>query len=82
MAVIWSSGSGSAGANSKFAPYQTPRGSLRCNENWGNFNPAEEEMLREANTIASKSVDAEVTHLVVGIKSEIDKLKEQLQNVE
>ena len=41
-----------------------------------------QEMLREANTIASKSVDRGLTYDVVAIKSEIEKLKEQLQNVE
>ena len=41
-----------------------------------------QEMLREANTIASKSVDREMTHEVVSIKAEIERLKEQLQNVE
>jgi len=41
-----------------------------------------QEMLREANTIASKSADAEIAHFVVDIKCCIDRLKEQVQNVE
>jgi len=39
-------------------------------------------MLREANTIASKANDAEVARRVVDIKGSIDRLKEQVQNVE
>jgi uncharacterized protein (TIGR00255 family) len=41
-----------------------------------------QEMLREANTIGSKSNDAEITHYVVEIKGAIDRVKEQVQNVE
>lgn len=41
-----------------------------------------QEMLREANTIGSKAGDAEIAHLVVGVKEEIEKLKEQVQNIE
>jgi uncharacterized protein (TIGR00255 family) len=41
-----------------------------------------QEMLREANTIASKSNDAQITHHVVEIKVAIDRLKEQIQNIE
>lgn len=41
-----------------------------------------QEMLREANTIASKACNAEITHLVVDIKCLIDRIKEQVQNVE
>ena len=41
-----------------------------------------QEMLREANTIGSKASDAEIAHLVVEIKEEIEKLKEQALNVE
>ena len=40
-----------------------------------------QEMLREANTIASKSSSAEINSLVVEIKVEIDKIKEQVQNI-
>lgn len=41
-----------------------------------------QELLREANTIGSKASDLEVTQAVVTMKSEIGKLKEQVQNVE
>jgi uncharacterized protein (TIGR00255 family) len=41
-----------------------------------------QEMLREANTIASKANDADVARRVVEIKGAIDRLKEQVQNVE
>lgn len=41
-----------------------------------------QEMLREANTIASKSSDAEITREVVEIKGLIERIKEQAQNVE
>jgi uncharacterized protein (TIGR00255 family) len=41
-----------------------------------------QEMLREATTIGAKTDDVEVTYLVVGVKEEIEKIREQLQNVE
>ncbi len=41
-----------------------------------------QEMLREANTIASKSNNSEITRDIVEVKSLIDRLKEQVQNVE
>lgn len=41
-----------------------------------------QELLREANTIGSKSNDAEIARCVVEIKSAIDRLKEQVQNIE
>jgi len=41
-----------------------------------------QEMLREANTIASKASDAEISRCVVDIKCRIDRIKEQVQNVE
>lgn len=41
-----------------------------------------QEMLREANTIASKANDAEIARMIVEIKGAIDRLKEQVQNVE
>ena len=41
-----------------------------------------QELLREANTIASKSNDAAISHAAVGMKSTIDRIKEQVQNVE
>lgn len=41
-----------------------------------------QELNREANTIGSKSNDMEITSAVVMLKSEIEKLREQTQNVE
>lgn len=41
-----------------------------------------QEMNREANTIGSKVQDAEIAHKVVKIKSEIEKMREQIQNIE
>ncbi len=41
-----------------------------------------QEMLREANTIASKSNDGQIAMDVVEIKTAIDRIKEQVQNVE
>lgn len=41
-----------------------------------------QEMLREANTIASKANDARIAKHIVEIKGAIDRLKEQVQNVE
>ena len=41
-----------------------------------------QEMNREANTIGSKVQDAVLAHKVVAIKSEIEKIREQVQNIE
>ena len=41
-----------------------------------------QEMNREVNTIGSKASDVEITNCVVAAKSEIEKLREQVQNVE
>jgi len=41
-----------------------------------------QEMLREANTVASKAGDAQIARAVVDIKCLIERLKEQIQNVE
>jgi len=41
-----------------------------------------QEMLREANTIASKAYSTDVIRCVVDIKCRIDRIKEQVQNVE
>ena len=41
-----------------------------------------QEMNREANTIGSKVQDAQLAHMVVDIKSEIEKIREQVQNIE
>jgi uncharacterized protein (TIGR00255 family) len=41
-----------------------------------------QEMLREANTMSSKSADVAITRAIVEIKGAIDRVKEQVQNVE
>jgi uncharacterized protein (TIGR00255 family) len=41
-----------------------------------------QEMNREANTISSKASDAEISATVVEVKAELEKLREQAQNVE
>lgn len=41
-----------------------------------------QEFNREANTIGSKALDLEITRLVVDLKSEIEKIREQIQNIE
>ena len=41
-----------------------------------------QEMNREANTIGSKCVDAQIAHRVVDMKAEIEKIREQIQNIE
>ncbi|MCM1577703.1 MAG: YicC family protein [Ruminococcus sp.] len=41
-----------------------------------------QEFNREANTIGSKAMDIEITRLVVDLKSEIEKIREQIQNIE
>ncbi len=41
-----------------------------------------QEMNREANTIGSKSNDMEITSLMLEAKSEIEKIREQVQNIE
>jgi len=41
-----------------------------------------QEMGREINTIGSKSMDAKISHLVVDVKAELEKVREQIQNIE
>ncbi|HPF14626.1 MAG: YicC family protein [Planctomycetes bacterium] len=41
-----------------------------------------QEFMREANTIGSKCSDADTAHAVVGMKTAIERLREQIQNVE
>jgi uncharacterized protein (TIGR00255 family) len=41
-----------------------------------------QEMNREANTIGSKANDASMQHAVIVMKEEIERLREQVQNVE
>jgi uncharacterized protein (TIGR00255 family) len=41
-----------------------------------------QEMHREVNTVGSKNADAEVAHAVIALKEEVEKLREQVQNLE
>jgi uncharacterized protein (TIGR00255 family) len=41
-----------------------------------------QEMAREANTVGAKSPDAPIAHAVVEMKAEIERMREQVQNVE
>ncbi len=41
-----------------------------------------QELNREANTIGSKSADADITRIVIECKAEIEKIREQVQNIE
>ena len=41
-----------------------------------------QEMNREVNTIGSKANDIEIAHIVVGMKEELERIREQVQNIE
>ena len=41
-----------------------------------------QEFNREANTIGSKCLNSDIAHVVVDLKSEIEKIREQIQNIE
>ncbi|MBE6564811.1 MAG: YicC family protein [Ruminococcaceae bacterium] len=41
-----------------------------------------QEINREINTLGSKSLDSSLSHLVVEMKSELEKIREQIQNIE
>jgi uncharacterized protein (TIGR00255 family) len=41
-----------------------------------------QEFDREANTIGSKCQNSEISYLVVELKAEIEKIREQIQNIE
>lgn len=41
-----------------------------------------QEINRETNTIGSKAQNTDIAHTVVGVKSEIEKIREQIQNIE
>lgn len=54
---------------------------LRGNPSGKRFDYLLQEMLREVNTIGSKAQDAEVQRVLIDAKMEIEKLREQVQNV-
>jgi uncharacterized protein YicC (UPF0701 family) len=39
-------------------------------------------MLREVNTIGSKGADAEILRYVLGMKEELERMREQAENIE
>ena len=41
-----------------------------------------QEINREVNTIGSKANSAEISQIVVTMKSELEKIREQIQNIE
>lgn len=41
-----------------------------------------QEMHREVNTIGAKSIDSRISNLIVNIKNELEKIREQIQNIE
>jgi len=56
---------------------------LNSDEPVGNrLNYILQEMGREVNTIGSKANDSEVTAIVIEMKCELEKIREQIQNLE
>lgn len=56
---------------------------LKRSENIGkNLEFIVQELFREANTIASKANDNKIVSVAVGIKNNLEKIKEQIQNIE
>ena len=45
------------------------------------MNFLHQEMVREVNTVGSKTIDIGISHIVVSMKEELEKIKEQLQNI-
>ena len=41
-----------------------------------------QEMHREVNTIGAKSIDSRISNLIINIKNELEKIREQIQNIE
>ncbi len=41
-----------------------------------------QEINRETNTIGSKAQDSQIAHVVIEMKAEIEKIREQIQNIE
>lgn len=41
-----------------------------------------QEMAREANTVGAKSPDSQIAHAIVEVKAEVERMREQVQNVE
>ena len=66
--------SGSTGKPKEFAGRKEPIGRK--------LDFLTQELNRESNTIGSKCQDVAITRLVVELKSEIEKIREQIQNIE
>ncbi len=59
------------------------RAQLDCKEPVGrSLEFLAQEMLREANTMAAKSIDADIVHRVLAIKLQVDHIREQVSNVQ
>lgn len=66
-----------------FSHIQQFRQTLQSNESVGRkLDFILQEMLREINTIGSKSNNLSINNLVIDTKNELEKIKEQVQNVE
>ena len=61
-----------------------PKGPLGCPEGsqGRRLNFLIQEMNREINTIGSKANDTEIGHAVIEAKEELEKVREQVQNIE
>lgn len=60
---------------------EAARETLKASESGKKLDFLVQEMLRECNTIASKCQDAAVQHFMVDAKSEIERIREQAQNL-
>jgi len=59
------------------------RETMKSNEPIGQkLNFLLQEINREVNTIGSKSDSAEISHIVVALKEEVERIREQVQNIE
>src|SRR5699024_2560181 len=54
----------------------------QCNEIGRKLDFIVQELHRESNTIGAKSIDATISEATVNMKSNIEKIKEQIQNIE
>ena len=54
----------------------------RTTTNWTDNNEQNQELLREANTTGSKANDARMLHEVILIKEELERIREQVENLE
>ena len=62
---------------------QAMRNTLELDESIGRkLDFISQEMNREANTILSKADDMEITNMAIDLKTEIEKIREQIQNIE